>query len=473
MTNIHPTNRNTATGLLPEQQGERGAALIAVLLLLMMLSGLSAALVVNGQTETLISRNERAGTQAEVAAEAGLNHAVELVTTYIADWSANGHDSVDAAIDALLVGPDGLSGTVATDADNGSLGARAGIDAAEQIALGAQVAIAAGVDAQYEAFVMDDDATAPDEPGGSAYDDENGKIIIRATGYATDDSKVVLEGTLSELLMGAVVINGDLDIGGSAAITGSGGGVHTNGDLIIHGSGSTVTGTITASGSYTGYIPGTGGTTELPIPEISASNYLDQADYILTSTGTVTLPDGTVLCDTGGASKGSSTCYGWDFNSGSVEWSIGINETPTDGTYYVEGAVVISGSPGTLGNGATKNTPAPVNLSIIAEGSIDISGSPTIAADTPDLLFVTDGDLEISGTPDATSGGGQILVHEQVKITGNLSAIGQLIVEDAAVSVDGLVTTNDISGNVTITYNGDLGTGTFTVTGWRDVRDVD
>ncbi len=100
---------------------ERGSALIGVLLLLMMMSALAAALGVSGQTETLISRNQRAAAQAQAAAEAGLNHAVELATTYIFEWKANGFPDADAAIDALLLGPDLASGTVATDADNGGV----------------------------------------------------------------------------------------------------------------------------------------------------------------------------------------------------------------------------------------------------------------------------------------------------------------------------------------------------------------
>ncbi len=66
-----------------EQPTERGSALILVLFVLMMMSALTAALTVSGQTETLISRNQRSGAQAQAAAEAGLNHAVELATTYI------------------------------------------------------------------------------------------------------------------------------------------------------------------------------------------------------------------------------------------------------------------------------------------------------------------------------------------------------------------------------------------------------
>ena len=87
---------------------ERGSALIMVLLLLMMMSALAAALAVGGQTETFISRNQRSGAQAHAAAEAGLNHAVELATTYIFEWNANGFmPAPTAAVNALLVGPDG------------------------------------------------------------------------------------------------------------------------------------------------------------------------------------------------------------------------------------------------------------------------------------------------------------------------------------------------------------------------------
>src|SRR5688572_21698108 len=103
--------------------GERGSALIIVLLLLMMMSGLAGALAVGGNTETFIARNERSGVQAHAAAEAGLNHAVELAVTYIFEWNANGYASPTAALNGLLAGPDGVAG----NADDGTLGTRAGI----------------------------------------------------------------------------------------------------------------------------------------------------------------------------------------------------------------------------------------------------------------------------------------------------------------------------------------------------------
>ena len=369
-----------------EQPNERGSALILVVLVLMMMSALTAALTVNGQTETLISRNQRAGAQAQAAAEAGLNHAVELATTYIFEWNANGFTiGPEEAVDALLLGPDGASGTTGTDVDNGSLAARvgAGIEVAEAIPLNTPQSIVAGGAATYEASVLDDDAEAPDEEG-DLVNDINETLIVRATGYGPDNTKVVLEALIAPVPMPAIVTNGDLDISGSVTIDGTHGSVHSNGDLTITGGASDIEGTVTASGTYTGSPTGSGGAAPLPLPTISASDYLHYADFILTSTGTMTDQAGTVLCTW----SGGTPCNNWDFDSGSGEWSIGSTAPPT-GTYYVEGSVKISGSPGSEEN--------PMQITIIAEDSIDMSGSPDIIPDTPELLFVTDGDLEITG----------------------------------------------------------------------------
>ena len=119
----------------------------------------------------------------------------------------------------------------------------------------------------------------------------------------------------------------------------------------------------------------------------------------------------------------------------------------------------------------TKN-PAPI--SIIAEGSIEISGSPKLAPDTPELLFVTDQDLKITGTIDVVGEAalvqGQMLVRGQASILGNASLDGQLLVEDQPVG--DLVESNLVGGSVVITYTGGLGGSVFTVSSWRDVRDA-
>ena len=60
-------------------------------------------------------------------------------------------------------------------------------------------------------------------------------------------------------------------------------------------------------------------------------------------------------------------------------------------------------------------------------------------------------------------------MHEQIKFSGNPYLFGQVIVENAT-SVSDLVTVNELSGHVEIVYNGGLGTGTYAVSGWREVR---
>jgi Tfp pilus assembly protein PilX len=90
----------------PQWRDERGMALVGVLLLLLMMSALGAAMTVSGQTETLIARNELAAAQAQAAAEAGLNHGVEVTTQYIFDWKSNGFSSIDLAVDAVLTNAD-------------------------------------------------------------------------------------------------------------------------------------------------------------------------------------------------------------------------------------------------------------------------------------------------------------------------------------------------------------------------------
>ena len=97
--------------------GERGAALIGVLLLLMMMSALVAALTVNSQTETFIARNTMSATQAQLSSEAGLNHMVQVAINYIFEWKSHncgaGVGGVDggvaAAVNTFLAGPGATS----------------------------------------------------------------------------------------------------------------------------------------------------------------------------------------------------------------------------------------------------------------------------------------------------------------------------------------------------------------------------
>ncbi len=206
---------------------------------------------------------------------------------------------------------------------------------------------------------------------------------------------------------------------------------------------------------------GTSGATPIPVPEVHASDYKIWANYILTAGGTMTDASGAVLC----TSDGKTTCNDWAYTAGDG-WQLN-NSTVPAGTYYVEGNATISGSPGSKAS--------PAVLSIVAEGSISITGSPKLAPHTTELLFVTDQDLKILGTIDLIGESviveGQMLVRGQADIGGNASLDGQLIINDEPVG--SLVTSNKLHGNASITYSGGLGTGTYAVSSWRDVRDAD
>jgi hypothetical protein len=430
------------------RQDERGIALVAVLLLLMMMSALGMALAVNGETETLIARNQIAGMQAQAAAEAGLNHAVEVATEYIFDWKANGFASTEVAVDAVL-----------TNADAGNLAG---------LAVNTTLEISDGFNASYLVTITDDEDDGVGEDG-DPLNDANNVLVIRATGFSKDGTKVVLEALISPQELGAIVTNGDLTLSGNASIEGAEGSVHANGNLTIDGNSVGVEQNVSSTGELNCDDPcdqvegtATEGAAEVPVPAIHASDYLVWADYILKSDGTMTNQAGTVLC----VADSKTSCNDWDWDSASATWTLNDNNV-TAGTYYVEGNASVSGSPG--------STKHPAQISIIAEGSIEISGSPKLAPDTPELLFVTDEDLKITGTIDSVGEPalvqGQMLVKGQASILGNASLDGQLLIEDQ--DVGDLVESNSIGGSVTITYAGGLGGSVFSVTSWRDVRDAD
>ena len=448
-------------------------ALVIVMLLLMILSGLAAAMVTSGQTELMVARNAVSSAQAEAAAEAGLNHATALAIPFVVQFAANGFANVSGAMTGLVRGPDGLTGSLANDADNGSLENLGIPRSPAQLALGGTVGVA------YEARVFDEDdpargvtLTAADVArigeDGDPTTDANATMVIQAIGYAPDNTRVTLEITISNN-MPALVLGGSVDISGNPTFTGSRGGLHANGDLDIAGN-PTIAENATAGGTYTesgtptiGGISG-GGQGGVPIPPVAAIGFKPNADFILNSAGQMTDQTGTVICD---ASASNDACevmgYGWVYDP--PGWKFDGN-TGTDGTYYVEGPATISGNPG--------NPATPIALTIIAEDSIEISGDPHITTDTPGLMFVTDGDLKSSSSmvmPLTVEGA--ILVHEQLDIGGGTILSGQVIVEDAA-NNSSLVTENKISGNATFSSNGTLGGAggvlLLTPTAWREVR---
>jgi hypothetical protein len=463
-----------STTLRQRAHGEEGIALIAVLLLLMMISGLGAALVTGSTTEALVARNYKYAAEARAAADAGLNHAIEVTIANLQNWRGQGFASRSAAVTAMIQGPDRQSGSTTSNADNGSL---------ESLGIPrppARLTIGTG---SYEARVFDEDdpargvvLSAADQTrileDGLRFADANTTLVVRATGYGRAKTTVVLEAAISRSALPGILTNRSLLINGSPNILGTRGSVHSNQNLDITGNPS-VAQDATASATYqaTGnpWVGGlSGGAFEAKtVPPVQAADYRQRADYILGADGRLSTADnavtkvkGKLICN---AQANQNACknsgFAWTY-AAATGWSLGDNSVPPVATYYVETDVSISGSPG--------SSSSPVQLSIIAEGSIDVGGSPFFVPKDAELMFVTNEDLRIIGNL-TVAAEGLMLVREQVSVAGSAAIAGQLVVEGAA-SISPLVTANSISGNSSFTYNGIVSAGGFGVTAWRRVR---
>ena len=250
----------------------------------------------------------------------------------------------------------------------------------------------------------------------------------------------------------AVVTNGTLNISGDPNITGTCGSVHANGDLTISGN-PNIDEDATAGGTYTpggGTIGGTAGGSQpnIDVPLLDPADFQSYADYTLASDGNV--------YDASGVQVGSSPWNGWDYSS--PKWTFAGDDTDannTEGTIYVDADVVISSSPGSVGD--------PWKISIIATGYIEVSGNPVVTnykspsdpVDIQNMFLLAGTDLKYNGNP-TVQVEGLFYATEQIQLSGNPDINGAIMARNDfsgdSNSPHGLVTQNDISGNATITY---------------------
>jgi hypothetical protein len=431
-------------------RSEKGVALIIVLLLLAVMAGLTTGLTLNGQTEIAMASNELYYAGARAAAEAGMNRAVEQIT---------GDTTTD-----LLATP------TVPNIGNGPF------DLNEQYS--------------YEYEILDDDNNLlyPALPFGLSADQldqmgENGdpavnantRMILRSIGRGPKGTTVTLARVLSSteipdlpgldtiLSNPAILVNGNLDMSGNVKVLGSRGNVHANGDITGGGS-ETVTGDITATGTVDEDLDpaglSAGGMPPIAVPEIKASDFINLADWIMTPAGAILRASDNVAC--GGVGPVCPT--GWTFSLATNTWSAS-GAMPGAATYYVQGNAELHGT------GSSSLT----SVSIITEGNLKITGNGKFRPENgAGIQFVTNGDFELGGTVDADDSvdmDGQIMVREQMKIYGNSEFQGRVMVEDRdhADNLYNAVTnpngnrgadkfaTNNISGNMTVLYNGGLG----------------
>ena len=448
-----------------KSSSERGIALVVVLLLMAVLSGLATGFAMTGNVEVQMGTNEVYYAGARAAAEAGLNRAiVEIVANTNTNFLAGQDGVVDAG-----------NAAAAANLDNGNI--------AFLIGSAGPYAIGAGGQYSYNIEILDDDndllyenplsAAQVTQMGedDSVYTNINDRLILRSTGFGPNGTTVriarILETvdtvnttttTTTTLSNPAILVNGNFEMNGNITVQGTSGSVHANGNLDKTGTSGTISVNATASGTWSqagNFTAGGsigGGRPTINVPNIQASNYIHLADYKLSSSGTVQTLSGGVWTN---CSTSACKNTGWSFSGGM--WNLG--KDPGVGTYYVEGDVDIGPTSGNNNNA----------VSVIATGSINIHGNAKLTPENSERIqFVADGDVEIvngADLDDPTTVEGQILVRGQFEAGGNMEFQGRVMVQDVQ-SVGNLVEngTNRIHGGVKFTYNGTLGAISSTTT---------
>lgn len=489
---------------------ERGIALIAALLMMLVMSALAIALTASGRVEVAMGDNEELYAGARAAAESGLNHTAAVIIG-MANVAGPAFQ-----LNNLLQGPDGNvddnNPSASSNADNGLMTHL--MTNSQACTADAQLMCwtvpGTGGDFSYTVRLFDDDDPAmnlvngvptafsddqleamgppPDDPpeDGTAFTDINRRLVIRATGFGPRGTSATLEQMLTPIKMPALLVDGDLLMDGNARILGSQGSVHANGNLTVDGNSVWIAQTATSTlvldpdplpETIVGEMS-SGGMPEIPVFDIQAANYLAEADFRLRADGTITLPNSTtVICSATVNPNNSMYCgtkvpqgfnppytqpFGWTYGcqAGNCQWRL-QDANVLSATFFAESDVLISGN----GSGS-------LALSVIATGSIEVSGTPNLQPEpNSQLMFVTNKDLEIAGDlTQQLNVEGRILVREQIHFTGNASVVGQVIVQNMPHTAGTPVDENVVEGNFSLTYNGLIETVAYTVSGWRETQ---
>jgi len=461
-------------------RSQSGMALVGVMLLLILASGVCAALAVSGKTETMAAYNLDTHAQARAAAQAGLTATAQVLIEYLENTPLE----VRPAMTAVLAGTDGNASTLG---DNGSLWSIDvdGDGTATQTGLpnpGTKLLLNNITGVSYTVVALDDDNWGA--RGGTAgsstniveddavYNDDNRRLVVRAVGYGRNNTTVILEGIITRPQLGGIVVGADFKQNGTAGeITGDGAGIHANRNLIFSGS-PTVMGPVSATGTITGtpasYDSLLAGQDPIEIPPIEASDFEKYADWKLTATGDVLKRDAFGAWDPTPVCSNNCTLAaqgGADFSSApSPKWRL---EPTASGRYYVEvkvdtGGDIYAGWDPILGC----LTP-PCGVSIYAVGDITINNGDDLTGygypSTKTVALVSDGSISLGGNHTIL---GSIYTQESIDTQGNITIKGQVVAENRSDPTY----ENTFNGEVDVEWNGDTMIGSFGVSSWREVK---
>ena len=441
-------------GLRSTLGNENGVIMTVVIMLIAFLTVVGSAALMGSKTDLKTSINFTGGTQAFYTAEAGLQAAIHEL-----DDSDGTNDFASVSLPLTLYS--------ATSFGNGTYT----VDLSLQSSSPRMIAV----------------ASTGTAPNGSSR-----KVQARLEQVTEPPPKGVVSNNQI-----AFPVTGNLDI------TGTCGGMHSNGGLTINGNPSAE-----QAGGYTssGFMDIVGnpcigsdqcddnprpdayvlseeedkaiyendysGQPEVPISAINPAEVAPRVaalgasgkGYILNNDGTVTVADESnpITCDAYGLCTGGtgvSIPDGWEFQSGS--WKLS-GQTAADGVFYAETDVVVQSSPGTEAS--------PWQATIIARDSINYSGSPalkpypTSETELQGIMLMTGNDLKITGSVALAGQGGAILAHQQLILNGTITIDGYIFAGDGSPTWTGdpfptsssgtnLGGSHSMSGNLTVHYN--------------------
>lgn len=390
---------------------KRGYTILLGLLLTVVLTAYVVAMLQTSVSEAKAAKNDMALLRATQIAEAGIERARVLLGT-----------EPDGFVN-VLVGCNGVSDGAIEGSDDGVLD----FDSDGQADLGITYA-----NGSYTVSVVDND----DGDGDPYTDCDSELLIISQAQYGRIATNIKIQayrlpGTFVPLH--AILTNGYLDLGGTADILGSAANVHSNADINMHGT-PTIAGDVTCSGNVTvagGSDSGVGGVVlddqpEVPIPDLHASDFFSEADYVFKADGNVFDAEGNFLYYGG---SGGSRIDGWNYNSGQGAWiQSGLNPNYSGvsltGILYFESDVHISGNSG---------RDEPWECTVISEGDVIANGNSLNQVcpneDIP-LIYFAEKDLQINGTSDPTMEG-IFYAREQIKVMGTANILGSIVAYNA------------------------------------------
>jgi hypothetical protein len=381
---------------------------------------------------------------------------------------------------------------------------------------------------------------------GDAKIDQNNRIVVYSTG-TYGNSSVTLEGWIAFVPYPALVAQQDITVWGNSVIQGAYGGVHSNGNLDIGGSAS-IEKTATAVGSFTEGTGTTiggfhaGGQEPIYIPKFVTTDPLSSGgpnttpriqDYLIQRADTILIDagygtgtdpqgmDGLARSNALAArlnvdaaqlwaainstsqevavtiSRSCDTCLGsvtqvpnvadtgWKYSAGSG-WDVQTSAVDNHNFYVVGkdnyssqengGKVKVTTNLGTAG--------APIHITIMSTGSIDIESTPVYAANLTDLstpelppfvtinlLLLAVEDIKIKGNAGVPTFSGIIFGGEQFDLSGNGSFDGQVISLGNPHITGSPVSSNNLQGNFTLTFNGGQSLGRVSLMSWRQIKE--